>query len=254
MKTLIKLTWKELNGIRMITMMFAVLVVLWQLFLLTRVGVWPQDNLPLLAAAPFFLIPVGVIIGMLYMFHMEWSTNTIYLLLSLPVRGWKVLMSKLLAALGIFVTLNLVTTISFWLTFGRDFFDDLVRFQEGVPTEWLAALAIKFICGYLLTMVVTIIMYQFAYLASRLVNRFNGLLLTVTLLVQIWLFVRVGGGLAPLFEWVPDFTLRGWYHMGNDVVRVSNQVINSAPLVVIFLLTCLVFTLSSWIYEREIEV
>lgn len=248
-----KLVWKELKGSRLTVVVFIVLVVLWYVFLLTRVGVWPQSSITGMATLPFLLLPLWVIGSMLYMFHMEWSTNSIYLLLSLPVRGWKVLAAKLTAALVDMLLLGVVSFMSFWLMFGYQLWQEIQPFQEGVPVQWVISLGLKFLLGYLFFVVVALVTAQLSYLTSRLVSRFNGLLLGATFFVQFWLFVRLGGLLAPFFTWLPDITLRGWYTSGG-VVHVSTEILETGPFIIVLLLTAGFFAFSAWLYEKEIEV
>jgi len=247
-----KLVLKEIKGSRLTAVIFAVLVVLWHFFLLTRTAVWGAEVIPL-AAMPFFLPPLWVFGTMLYMLHTEWNTHSIYLLLSLPVRGWYILGAKLVAALVDLLILGAVALASFWLTFGRALTVMLREFAAGIPYPWLISLALKIFLVYLLSVIVVLVVGQFSYLSSRLVSRFSGVLMGAAFFVQLWLLVRLGALLSPLFKWVPDLAFRDWTERGG-VIQVNTTVIDTAPIAAVLFLTAAIFLFGSWLLENEIEV
>ncbi len=248
-----KLVMKEIKGSRWTMLLFLILTVFWHLFLLAKTGKWHEETYLTLGLIPYFVLPLWVLGNMLHMIHSEWNSNTIYLLLSLPIRGWAVTGSKIVASVIELVILGLLAGISFMLFFGSNFLSYIAVHNDGVPLTWMlspAALAAFF---YILVTFICLVLAQFSYLVSRLVGRFRGLIIAATAFVLFWIFMRLGGMLSPLFEWVPDFSFKTWTSI-NNVINVGSETLNSAPIAAVVFLTVLVFIAGSIFYDKNIEV
>lgn len=249
----IKLVYKEIKGSRLVSMLFIALVVLWHIILLTRMEVWGEEIVLGLVWMPAFVLPLWVLGNMFQILHTEWSTNSIYLLLSLPQRGWKILGAKWIANVIDFLILGILSLLSILLFFGIRIMEFIERHNPGVPLKLFIIVGLQLIFYYLLAVMILMVLVQFAYITGRMVERFKGLVAGVTVFVGLWLYARLGVLLAPLFEWVPDMGIRTWYVTGN-VVHLGMEKINSAPLASVVLLTFLLFIFGAWLFDRYIEV
>ncbi len=244
-----RLLLKELKGTALPAGGFAVLALLWYLFLASRVGIWDQNHVTALALAPLMVLPVWAVGTAYHGLHVEWSANTCQLLLALPLRGWTTAGAKALAVQLGFTALSLLCVGGLALV-APDALRDL--YDPHVPQPW--ALPLWLYTGYWLFTVVAVVVGQFTFLAGRMVPRFRGLASGMAFFVVSWLLFRLGALLSPLFAWVPDVTLRTVSKVGEHVAQVSTFTVNTAPVVTVLFLAAGLFALNGWFLEREVEV
>lgn len=243
---------KESRSLLPAVAILAALVLIWHVFLLSRLYVWTADLVLSLGLMPAFVLPVWTLGMMVYSLHTEWSTNSIYQLLVLPLRGWKVAGAKLAAVLAGLSALLVFSLASYWLFFGRHFLG-MIAGVSVIPLQWLGEAGLLLLLAYWAVTAVMVVLAQFSYLAGRVVPKFGWLAAGAAFFVSLWLMMRLGTLLAPLFAWVPDLSYRAWIVM-DSVARMNMVTVSSAPLVVVTLLTGAFFLLTSWLIEREVEV
>ncbi|MEW5763294.1 MAG: hypothetical protein AB1776_08855 [Bacillota bacterium] len=244
-----RLLLKELKGTVLPAGGFAVLALLWCLFLASRVGTWDPNHVTALAYAPLLVLPVWAAGTAYYGLHVEWSTNTSQLLLALPLRGWTTAGAKALAVQLGFTALSLLCVGGLALV-APDALREL--YNPRVPQPW--ALPLWLYVGYWLFTAVAVVVGQFTFLAGRMVPRFRGPVSGVAFFVVSWLLFRLGALLSPLFAWVPDVTLRTGSMVGENVAQVSTSTVNTAPVATVLFLAAGLFALNGWFLEREVEV
>ncbi len=163
-----------------------------------------------------FLVPLYSVVQL---FRREWSGGTIYLLLSLPVGGFLIFLSKLLAvllefmiqSLGVFgltiVFVYLSGTVNSHLAFNlADFFysSDLVH----APEIHALGMAFLIMLGGLALVTATIF---FSQSLGRLVPKYQDLSAFVFFLLSLWIAIKVaaglGGAVLPFSTTPPESTL-----------------------------------------------
>jgi hypothetical protein len=244
-----RLLLKEIKGSALPAGGFAVLALLWYLFLASRVGIWDTNHVNSLAFLPLLALPVWAAGTAYYGLHAEWSTNTSQLLLALPLRGWTTAGAKALAVQLGFTALSLLCIGGLALV-APDALRDL--YDPYGPQPWAKPFWIY--AGYWLFTVVAVVVGQFTFLAGRMVPRFRGPASGVAFFVVSWLLFRLGALLSPLFAWVPDVSFRTCGMVGENVVQVSTSTVNTAPVATVLFLTAGLFALNGWFLEREVEV
>ena len=168
---------KELVSARVFLLIFTGAILLWQLFLVSKRNIWPSEALVALSWLPLAVLPLWVMWNAFNSFRHEWNGNTIYLLLSLPLQGWKISLAKLLAVLSEFTFYTLI------IIFGNLIFfkPELSLIVKELPIEItlsnIISLGVKvYALLYWFPIATLGVLIQFASLAGRLVERFQGLL------------------------------------------------------------------------------
>ncbi|HEX3044237.1 MAG TPA: hypothetical protein VHY08_05745, partial [Bacillota bacterium] len=198
-----KLWIKELKGVILLpTLVAMALTIAFHIYLRTRSGVWPSQAILALGGLPMILPLIWPLIMGMLTFHFEWNTNSIYLLLSLPVKGHTVIAAKSTALLTGIVGLILTTLGSYALLLAP--LGNLLQYWN-----WSDFFKIILILGiYLLAILMFfIITSQFAYLVSRLVPRLKGLVLVFALIFSYWISGKLGQWLNPVLSWIPKIKI-----------------------------------------------
>jgi len=227
---------------------YLVAVVALQGFMLYKSRVW--DNGIILAFS--FIVPcvcaAVIAIGAgYYQLHTEWRMNTIYLLLSLPVRGWRVLSAKLAAAMSLLIATIFAISISFAVILVR------VKWQEWRASDELPPfmptvlnVAVHSLWMYALAVLFLLVLMQFAFLCGQLVTRMKGLVAVAAFVGMLWLALRISPPLAGLLAWMPDI-----YFGGQDT---DVAYLHSGPFLALIVLSAAMTWVNGCIYEKAVEV
>jgi len=248
---------KELMANRAEALFLLGFYALWTVWLLSRAGVWEPEAVIALYIAPLSgILPLWALWTSVQLYRQEWRENTSYLMLSLPVRAWKITSAKLAALLTGVLALCLLSGAGLWLLmvrtgllaelFGRNLF-------ALVPLEWLVRVSLLAFGGMLAGLVVLALFTQLAYVFSRLFTRFRGLVMLWTWALSFWLLIRVGDLGSRLLGFLPDFRLR-MLSVRNGVPEFEVLTIDSGPFVAIVLLLFGLYWLLNAVLERAIEV
>jgi len=89
---------KELRESGFTALIIALLTLAFHFFLYTRISVHNYQLIIGSVLAPFFIFPVYFLATGYRTFSQEWDNRTIYLLKSLPRRGYTIILAKFLAA------------------------------------------------------------------------------------------------------------------------------------------------------------
>jgi hypothetical protein len=175
-------------------------------------------------AAPLFIfIFIAPFLVPLYsavqLFRREWSGGTIYLLLSLPVGGFFIFLSKLLAVLLEFmiqiiavfgltiVFVYLSGTANPHLIFN---FTDFFYSSDIVHAPEIHALGMAFLTMLGGLALVTAAIF-FSQSVGRLISKYQDLSAFVVFLLSLWVVIKVaaglGGAVLPFFTTPPESTL-----------------------------------------------
>lgn len=239
---------KEFRSIVPLFGFFYLAVVLLHAFLFYKRNSWDNEVIFVLSLVIPFVVSGLIAVGTGYnQLHAEWKTNSIYLLLSLPVQGWKVLTAKLAAVLSLLVLTVVGIGLSFSVILLRVKWNVIMGdndFWEIFPT--LFNMSFHAFWMYLLTVAFLIVLIQFAFLTSQLVVRLKWLVVAVSFLAAAYFVLRVSPWLSSLLLWLPDIKL------GSEDAGI--EYMHSGAFVAIVLLGAGMTWLSGLIYDREVEV
>ncbi len=203
-----RLLWKDLEISRLPMLINGGAAVLWHVFLRTRLLMgWSPETVAVLSLLPMAFLPLWFIWQTYQSLRVEWREDTVYTLLTLPVPGWKIVLSKLIALLieytvvvGVWVVSGLVVYWSPLQILLHDLF-------QTVSLGWFVRNGFLFYFASLAVFAGFIIYMQVAYITARVMGRFHGLVMVWVLLLQTWAVNRIGALLQPVFEWVPHVPL-----------------------------------------------
>ena len=248
---------KELMANRTEVLFLLAFYALWTVWLLTRVGLWDPEAIIAVYMAPLTgMLPLWALWTSVQLYRQEWRENTSYLMLSLPVRAWKITSAKLAALLTGVLALWLLFAAGFWLLMSRTgLWAELFRRNlfALVPLEWVVRMSLLAFGVMLAGLVVLALFAQFAYVFSRLFTRFRGFVMLWTWGLSFWLFIRVADLGSRVLGFLPDFHLR-MLNVRNGVPEFDVVAIDSGPFVAVALLLFGLYWLLNAVLERAIEV
>jgi len=226
---------------------FAAAVVALHLFVRYKSATWDEDAILIVS----FVLPL-VLAGCLtaglgyYQLHTEWRTNAVYLLLSLPVRGWKVLTAKLAAVMSLFLLSLLWLGASFGLVLlglRWEMLSVTAELSEMLPVMLNYAVNSTLLYGLVMLLVLSIL--QFAFLCGQLAARLRWLVVIAAFFGIVWLVFRISPVLSALLAWTPDVFFGG---------GIEAAYLYSGPLLVLLLISAGIVWLSGYLLEKEVEV
>ncbi|MDF2722476.1 MAG: hypothetical protein K0Q59_2151 [Paenibacillus sp.] len=235
---------KEVKGIFPLFAVFALLVVVIDLLVMAKSIYVKKETIVIITTLTPFLFISFIALGVgYYQLFTEWRTNSIYLLLSLPMRGWKLLTAKLVALLGLLLLTLLWIALSFCLIILRTVWSD-VDADNIVPM--LLNLGMYAFVIYVLLVVFVLSALQFAFLCGQFVSRLRWLVVLGVFFAVMWLYARVSPVISGWLLWLPDFNLGS---LETDMVYL-----HSGPYVVMLLAIVGLVGLSGYLFEKEVEV
>lgn len=244
---------KELKSSLNMAIVFTIINIGWYIFLFSRKWSWNQELIFGLSFIPLAVLPFVYMLKGFLSIRKEWKEDTIFALLSLPVPGWHITVSKLSSAMTYCLIQSLISVAGIYLV-SNLYIHSLFLM---VPSTIAKSFVVKFIIGIFFAHLVLIafnyIVCQFSYIISRLFDRFIGLITGITFLISYWFISRVSNLLIPLFRWLPDFSLQEWGYR-NGVYQHGIQQIESAPFIVPVIVVIGLLILSSWLLENVLEV
>jgi hypothetical protein len=246
--TLGNLFRKEFKSILPLYGVYAMLVGLCHLLLLYKRASLDNDSILVISLViPIvFLGLISVGIGY-YQLQVEWKTNSIYLLLSLPIRGWMILTSKMAAVLSL-ITLSLLWIgISFSVVLLRVQWGELIGsidVKEVFPT--LLNVTLNSYWLYILFAFILIVITQFTFLLGQLVPRVNWLVRVATFIGIIWLLLRLSPIASKWLLWTPNILFGG--------KELDMIYLHSGPFIVLLACSVGLLSLGGYILEKEVEV
>ncbi|KRE58395.1 hypothetical protein [Paenibacillus sp. Soil750] len=239
---------KEIKSISPLFGFFTVGVVALHVIVLYKSADFQMDATMVLALIIPYLFLVALAIGTgYYQLHVEWRTNSIYLLLSLPIRGWKVLAAKLAAVLSLLIATSIVIAASFASLLLRVMWEEVSTsedWSELGPSLMSLVLNLYWIC--LFVMLFLLIVVQFTFLCGQLVAKFKWFVMVSAFFGIIWLSLLISPLLSNLLVWTPEIVIG---HKDSDMA-----FLHSGPFIVLGLLCIGLIALNGFIFEKEVEV
>jgi hypothetical protein len=239
---------KEARSLLPIYAVFLIAVVLLHLFILYKSRTWDDDAFVVLSAVLPGLFAGAIAVGAgYYQLHSEWKTNSIYLLMSLPVRGWRVLLAKLTANMVLLMGTIAGMVASFVLILLRDKWPEWRAADEIPPVApTLLNVAFQFIWMSALVLFFLLVLVQFAYLCGQVVSKLRWIVVAAAFLGVLWLTLRMSPPIADLLQWMPDI------HFGGEDTDVT--YLHSGPFLALFLMGAGLAWLNGILYEKVVEV
>lgn len=239
---------KELRGNGPLYAVYAILVVLLHVLLLYKRESIPDDAMGVLALLlPFLFVSAMAIGSGYYQLHVEWRTQSIYLLLSLPIRGWKVLTAKMAAVVTLLLLSLLWTGLSFSIILLRVQWTKLAsdeEFMEMLPT--IIHMVLNSAWMYGLTILFLLALTQFTFLCGQLVAKLKWVVMIAAFFGMLWLFLRISPALSGLLQWTPEILFGG----GDS----DTAYLHSGPFIVLLAVCVGLTALNGYIFEKEVEV
>lgn len=213
-----------------------------------RGGTWGDDAVLVASLFMPFLFASLVAVGAgFFQLSTEWRTNTIYLLLSLPMRGWKVLAAKLVALIALLVGTLAWMGGSFSLILLRSMWEALFG-EQGTDgfSATLLNMAGNSVWIYLLAVTLLVLLAQFAFLCGQLIARFRWVAVLAAFFAGLWLIFRAAPLLSALLAWLPDL------RFGGELEGVV--YLHSGMFVALALLGAGLVWLNGYLFEKVVEV
>lgn len=222
---------------------------------------YKAQNFPALVVGPLMMIlGLAALLPFISSFKLlgrEWNFNTVYLLLSLPVRGASILGSKLLALLSQYVIGTVVVSIGgiilALVLFPEPGLLETLRQAQalGIDTRIQTMLSSGLLC-FLMTLVgmaYIICISFFSQLLGKLVRRFSGLVTAIVFVATFWL---MGKAMTPLWQQLGNYSQM---HMSqyNFSMAAFNQLVGINTLIMLAG-TVIVFIAAVLVYNHKIEL
>lgn len=184
----------------------------------------------------------------------EWSSNTIYLMMSLPVKGGMILGTKFLALLSQYLINSIVLILAgMLLVFPHLRMLDAAELNQ--LNELLTSGIAPMLLAYLLSIAglsYTISLSFFSQLAGKLVSRFSKVFTVIVFIGTFWLVGRLVNLLATPIWPKMGIDLAGpiraaeYMEMLNKFLALNSLILLAAAL--------LLLILSSIVYNRRVEL
>ncbi|MBO9597236.1 MAG: hypothetical protein J7559_05375 [Cohnella sp.] len=243
-----KLFLKEARAALPLYVVFCAAILLLHLLFLYKKDDWNPDYIPAFTLFLPYLFAGMLAVGLgYYQLHSEWRSNSVYLMLSLPVRGWKVLAAKLAATLALLAATSLWIAGSFAATLLPSQWREL-NADEQVADAFPALfnLAAHLMWMYAFFVALFIVVVQFAYLCGQLVARFKWLVVFAAFFAVLWLIMRLNPLLSDALRWAPEIIIGG--------SELDKVYFNSGPFIGLAILGAALAWLNGYILEKEVEV
>ncbi len=257
MKQFLRLLRKDLETSKFPMLFNSALVIIWIGFLRYQFeSNWSIRVIVGLMTIPLTFLPLWLIWQTYQSLRSEWRDNTIYTLLLLPVPGWQINLSKLVALLIEFTTVMavyIIATLSAFKVPIQYFIGDIF---STVPLSWFLRNGLILYVVAMAIFARFIAFVQLAYIAGKLVGKVRGLIVLWVLFLATWLTQWMGYLLKPFFRWLPALKVHQLlqFHALEPITHSSPEIIwdysgnFGSWLTVIGL-----FILGSWLLQNYIE-
>lgn len=171
----------------------------------------------------------------------EWSNNTVYLIMSLPVSGVMIMGAKLAALITQYIAGTLIAVLM-GLFLAREAIPDIMKLISNYPD--ILNLAILF---YLLSIAALLFLISMGFLSQitgKLSSRFSSLITFIVFLLTFYCMSKIiNFSIVKLKMITPA-----------DSLAILNNSSLTGELLILLLAATLVFTLAVVIYDRKIEL
>jgi ABC-type transport system involved in multi-copper enzyme maturation permease subunit len=189
----------------------------------------------------FFTLPAFPLMALVRAFltwKNEWDSNTNFLLLSLPVRGYNIVLSKVGAlAVEIFLYVFLVFFIPYMM---------LTFFTDQFSVDFLTFSKLWFLTSFRILLIVPFAM--FSYLFGRMFSKAQGWITAGSLVGLLVIYSRYLHLGRKLFTYLPEVSMR--FILAGDIETLSFSIANMMAS----FLFCIILTLASCFFIEKAEL
>lgn len=253
MRSWFGLVKKEIKSMMFSILVIFLLVTAWEVYLLTKVNEWPLGLTFGLGFVPFGIFPLIMLVMGYLSFRSEWKNNTIYLLRTLPRKGYELVSAKLVSSSLIYIFITVYT-------FGLHMFFHWSQIKylrghlpEAVNQSYSNRMVVLVVIAYIVIGIIPYIISQFSYLVSCYFDKFRWLVSIVVFVLSHYILVRMGGFIARLFAWMPDIPIDAMTSTPYGE-RLYTIYLGSGPVIAAFVILTAFFFTGSWILKNQIDV
>lgn len=223
------------------------LAFLWQGVLALRLGALTPGAVALSAWLPLALTPVWAVFSSIRLMRFSLGEEG---QLDRGARAWRIVLSSLGITLLQVLAYSLLVGLGALLLFRRSLGIPGLLDLLPIPSPmWFGGLLLRGYGIILLFVLVLAALSQFAYVFSRLVESFRGLLGAWVFLLAGWIGMRIVPILADWLAWLPDFSFDEFYAVG-DVYEFRTVLIESSPIAALGLFFVALLAASIWLLGR----
>jgi hypothetical protein len=239
-----KLIFKEIKGFMLFPVgLIFILIALWDFFLRLHIGVWQNQDILGLATLQLAIPFIWSIAMAFYTLYSEWNTNTVYLLLSLPIKGITLIGAKLTAIISGLFSIYIFGIICYLINFRA-------LLSNPISQELIWCVGVN----SLLFLAVLIVICQFSFLIGRIVPKYCGLFTGIIFLAVLWLMDKIDTLQHLLFKRILPSTSPAFsfgFSIGK-VVKVTTTADWNFKFVIGSVLSILLFLcINGWLLERR---
>lgn len=252
MSKFLRLLRKDLEASRWPVGILSGLILLFMLFVRYKISTgWAVESAMITLALPLLFFAPWFVWQSFQTLRSEWKEDTVYTLLVLPVPGWYITLAKLVGLFVEYTVLLAVTLGGASLILGRIF---LELTPPTVPIAWIIRNGFIVYLISLGILASVVIFIQLAFVVSKMVGRFQGLVALWVLVLANWLVGQMGMLLEPLFRWIPPIPLEQVFRLEQIGLELQRFDYYPAPKIGIWLGTILLFILTAWLMEHYVEI
>ncbi len=253
MKKWFALVKKEFRQINILIVVSVLIIAAWEIFLLTRGENWPPGVTFGLGFIPLFFLPVIMLYLGYSSYRKEWENDTIYFLKTLPRKGYEINSAKFISAFLYFALISMLT-LYVHLFFHQEFMSWMI---DQMPAVLNAEIIVQFlrvnIIMYLTAGIQLYLITQLAYLTASFFARFRLLISIVVFILAHYLLYRVGGMIALILNFLPDFPITIMMESPAGV-EAATVYLGSGPIAAVIILLSGIFWFNSRLIGREVDI
>lgn len=251
-----RLYLKDIQDIKMESAIFMISVAAWNIFLYMKyLSGWPYQ---LSVGQSLTAFGIAAFIPFIESFKLlwdEWKHNTVYLIMSLPVSGTMVLLSKLAVIITQYVALSLFSAVCFLLlahaTPAWEVMWSFIRSaitDQSLPLKFAALFYASTVAG----MIYTAALAFLSSVVGKLAKKLSGLASLGTFLIAGYVCSRASDLISRGLE---KIGVTGLYYDHPDVLRdISISGFPAAPALSLLIVGAIVFILAVRVYESAVEL
>lgn len=215
--------------------------------------------------APLLIFPLILLLGLagflplissFKLLSREWSQNTVYLVMSLPVSGAMILGAKMAVLLTQYIGGTLLIALSSYLLYISKLSQFLTPQQQAQmmlynnPQLWQALLAF-YLSGLVLLIFLCCTSF-FSQITGKLSAKFSGLVTAVTFIITFILSGKLSG---KIFDALGTGN-NDFHHMMIQISGNANNYVSSMNMssLIYLVLAIILFILAAVIYDRKLEL
>lgn len=221
---------------------------------------WPTELAFGLSTFLLMFVPISLFFRAFSSISSEWKENTVYLMMSLPVSGSMILISKLLALVTRLIFL-LIAALPFTVILFNKLSAELL-FGKIVINMELIFIASKYFIIIILFYILYLVMALFSAQIGRLFKKFSGFislvtfivtnLIVTTLMEYSYKIARIGGfNINTKSAEIELISFSEVMVAQIDVISLT-EFLGSSLLIII--LTTAIFLITAAIYDRKVEL